>query len=134
VGAAWFLKESFWQIILVIIDGMAVNPLVFAGISLLFLILSVVVFKLTGVSRPIAQGALLAIIISIVAVAMLAQNYTQSLIPEANDGVSVSNFVAYLVIGEDGWSTAVFREAFEASLGVTILLILLYPENNQTCH
>ncbi|GBG06007.1 hypothetical protein PAT3040_00498 [Paenibacillus agaridevorans] len=28
---------------------------------------------------------------------------------------------------EDGWSTAVFRKAFEASLGVTILLILLYP-------
>jgi glucan phosphoethanolaminetransferase (alkaline phosphatase superfamily) len=101
--------------------------MVFVGICSMFLLISVVIFKLTGVSRPLARGLLLAILVSIIAVVMLAQNYTQSLIPQANDGIGVSNFVAYWIIGEDGWSTAVFREAFQYSAGITILLIILYP-------
>jgi hypothetical protein len=63
----------------------------------------------------------------LLAVACLAQNYTQSLISEANDGIGISNQVAYWIIGEDGWSRALFRRMFEQSINFTLFLFLAYP-------
>jgi hypothetical protein len=69
----------------------------------------------------------MAIALSIVALVCLAQNYTQSLISEASDGIGISNQAAYWIIGEDGWSVAAFRDRFEQSIIVSLCLIILYP-------
>jgi hypothetical protein len=56
----------------------------------------------------------------LLAAACLAQNYTQSLISEANDGIGISNQVAYWIIGED-------RRTFEQSVYFTLFIFLAYP-------
>lgn len=87
------------------------------------------IFKLrrVGVSNPYSKGFALAIVLSIVAVVCLAQNYTQSLTPQANDGIGISNKVAYSIIGEDNWSQDKFRDIFEKSTYFTLILIVAYP-------
>jgi len=66
------------------------------------------------------------LLFSIVANVALAQNYTQSLIPEANDGIGISNRLAYFLIGEDRWSHELFRSAYNLSSTITILLLIAY--------
>lgn len=56
----------------------------------------------------------------------LSQNYTVSLIPEANDGIGISNFLAAFLLPQDGWSTEMFLSKFELYLGISIALIILY--------
>lgn len=50
-----------------------------------------------------------------------------SFIPEANDGISISNRIAYWIIGEGEWSTNAFQSAFVTALYLTCGLILAYP-------
>ncbi|MBT2636651.1 hypothetical protein J7E37_01780 [Bacillus sp. ISL-39] len=69
----------------------------------------------------------LAIALSILAAVSLSQNYTQSLISEANDGIGISNKMAYWIIGEDGWSQEMFKYVFELSIHISIILIASYP-------
>jgi hypothetical protein len=95
--------------------------------SSIFVAVSVVVLRKSGVLYPCSKGIALAVGLSLLAVACLAQNYTHSLIPEANDGIGISNQVAYWIIGEDGWSQAKFRESFERSVYFTFLLLAAYP-------
>ncbi|KIL35190.1 hypothetical protein SD71_15435 [Cohnella kolymensis] len=64
---------------------------------------------------------------SIVSALCLAQNYTQSLIPEANDGIEISNRIAYWIIGDDGWSTDRFKKSFDQSIYFTLFLIVVCP-------
>ncbi len=94
---------------------------------LLFVAVSVVVLGKLGVLYPYSKGIALATGLSLLAIVCLAQNYTQSLIPEANDGIGVSNQVAYLIIGEDGWSKDNFRKSFEQSVYFTLFLLAAYP-------
>ena len=56
----------------------------------------------------------------------LSQNYTVSLIPEANDGIGISNFLAAFLLPQDGWSTEMFLSKFELYFGISIALIILY--------
>jgi len=88
---------------------------------------SMYALRRAGVAHPYSKGVVLAIFLSIAALVCLAQNYTQSLISEASDGVGISNWVAYWVIGEDGWSIGKFRNAFEQSIYCTLVAIVLYP-------
>ncbi|OCA91501.1 hypothetical protein A8F94_01045 [Bacillus sp. FJAT-27225] len=69
----------------------------------------------------------MAIALSILALVCLAQNYTQSLIPEANDGISISNSFAYAIIGENQWSQSMFKHYFEGSAYLTLFLMVLFP-------
>ncbi|MEX1031319.1 MAG: hypothetical protein WDZ91_14930 [Paenibacillaceae bacterium] len=71
----------------------------------------------------LSLGLIIAVLLSFVANIGLAQNYTQSLIPEANDEIGISNFVADLIIVSDSWSTALFKSYFENSLIITLVLI-----------
>jgi hypothetical protein len=96
-------------------------------LSLIFIIVSVLAFRRFAVCNPYSKGILLAIFTSVVAVICLAQNYTQSQIPEANDGIGISNQVAYWIIGEDGWSKEKFQNLFENSIYFTFYLIIAYP-------
>lgn len=101
--------------------------MLFMLVCLIFIIISIFTIKRVGISNPYSKGFALAIVLSIVAVVCLAQNYTQSLIPEANDGIGISNQVAYSIIGEDGWSQDKFRDIFEKSIYLTFILIVAYP-------
>jgi low affinity Fe/Cu permease len=95
--------------------------------SLVILIISVLVIRRFGIINPFSKGIGIAIAISILAVVSLAQNYTQSLIPEANDGLGISNKMAYWIIGEEGWSQEMFKNMFEQSVYISLLLIAAYP-------
>ncbi|MBM7619690.1 carbon starvation protein CstA [Bacillus tianshenii] len=94
---------------------------------LVLVIGSVVLFKRFGVKNSFSKGVALAIALSILAVVALAQNYTQSLIPEANDGMGISNSVAYWIIGEERWTNEMFQSFFEKSTYLTLVLIVAYP-------
>lgn len=95
--------------------------------SLVIFIISVLVIKKFGIKNPFSKGIGMAIAISILAVVNLAQNYTQSLIPQANDGLGISNKMAYWIIGEEGWSQEIFKNTFDQSVYISILLIAAYP-------
>lgn len=88
---------------------------------------SILVFRNLEIMNPFSKGMGIAIALSVLGACSLGQNYTQSLIPEANDGLGISNSIAYWIIGEDGWSQEMFRNAFELSLYVSLALIVIYP-------
>lgn len=94
---------------------------------LVVLIIAVLVIRRLGIKNPYSKGICIAFAFSILAVVSLAQNYTQSLIPNANDGISVSNSLAYWIIGEDGWSQEMFKNMFEQSIYISLILIAAYP-------
>jgi integral membrane sensor domain MASE1 len=73
----------------------------------------------------LSLGLIIAVLLSLVANICLAQNYTQSLISEVNDGIGISNFVADIIIVSESWSTALFKSYFENSVIITLILILL---------
>lgn len=101
--------------------------MIFLSVCIIFVAISIVVLRKAGVLYSFSKGVALAAGISLLAVACLAQNYTQSLIPEANDGISISNQIAYWIIGEDGWSHDLFLNKFKQSIFFTGIIIILYP-------
>ena len=66
------------------------------------------------------------LLFSILVNVALAQNYTQSLIPEANDGLGISNMLAYFLIGEDDWSQELYRSSYNFSTNTSIVLLISY--------
>jgi hypothetical protein len=101
--------------------------MVFMFSCLLFVLVSVFLLRKRGVKHPLSKGIALAIALSALATVCLAQNYTQSLIPAAEDGIGISNRVAYWLIGEDFWSVDRFRASFMNAVYVTLFLIAAYP-------
>lgn len=55
----------------------------------------------------------------------LGQNYTESLIPEANDGIGITNFLAKFLLPDNYWTKEMFLSKFELYLGISIALTLL---------
>jgi hypothetical protein len=90
--------------------------MIFILVCLIFVAVSIVVLRKTGVLYPYSKGIGLAIGLSLLAVVCLAQNYTQSLIPEANDGIAISNQIAYFIIGKDGWSQDLYENVYTSDL------------------
>ncbi|SEG43462.1 hypothetical protein [Paenibacillus sp. UNC499MF] len=86
-----------------------------------------VVMKKAKVNAVYSNTVLMLLFCALVAAIGLSQNYTQSLIPEATDGIGIANDVAYWIIGEGNWSTARFKSFFEMSLYVSLFLVVLYP-------
>jgi len=82
--------------------------------------------RLEGISKVI----IIALFFSILVNVSLAQNYTQSLVPEANDGIGISNWLAELIITDDGWgqhwSQELFLKFYRYSTNITIFLLVLY--------
>ena len=74
----------------------------------------------------ISQAFIPMIAFAILSSVALGQNYTVSLIPEANDGIAISNFLAKFLLPGDSWSVEMFLSRFELYLGISIALILLY--------
>ncbi len=93
-----------------------------------FLFLFVFIVLILAINKTIkfSSSILILLIFSIITNVALAQNYTQSLIPEANDGLSISNRLAYMIIGEDRWSHELFESTYNTSTILSIVLIVVY--------
>ena len=95
--------------------------------SSIFIIAAALSFRRTGVPHPFSKGIATAFALSLVALVCLGQNVAQGMIPDANDGIGISNPVAYWIIGEGDWSIELFQARFEQSIFVSLSLIILYP-------
>ncbi|MEH7113281.1 hypothetical protein V7124_12975 [Neobacillus niacini] len=73
-----------------------------------------------------SQAVIPMISFAILSSVALGQNYTTSLIPEVNDGIGISNFLAAFLLPEDGWTKEMFLSKFELYLGISFAFILLY--------
>ncbi|MEH7247974.1 hypothetical protein V7114_14450 [Neobacillus niacini] len=73
-----------------------------------------------------SQAVIPMISFAILSSVALGQNYSTSLIPEVNDGIGISNFLAAFLFPEDGWTKEMFLSKFELYLGISIAFILLY--------
>lgn len=94
---------------------------------LIIVMASIVVFKRINIRYSLSLGIALGFLLSIISMICLSQNYTISLIGDSNDGIGISNFIAYAHIGEDGWTVERFKAYFDASIytSLSILLMLL---------
>ncbi|ANY70625.1 hypothetical protein BBD42_07425 [Paenibacillus sp. BIHB 4019] len=68
----------------------------------------------------------MSVIVTLIAAIGLSQNYLYSLIPSFEDGIAVSNFIAYWIIGDDGWSVRLFQKYSEGSIALAIGLLVIY--------
>lgn len=93
-----------------------------------FLFLFVFIVLILAVNKTIkfSSSLLILLLFSIITNVALAQNYTQSLIPEANDGLGISNLLAYMVIGEDRWSHELFQSTYNLSTILSMVLLIVY--------
>ena len=88
----------------------------------LFFMVIVVLKKIVKFSTAVLPLMLFSILANVA----LAQNYTHSLIPEANDGIGISNRLAYFIIGDDRWSPELFRSTYNFSTTVAVVLLIVY--------
>lgn len=93
-----------------------------------FLFLFVFIVLILAINKTIkfSSSILILLLFSIITNVALAQNYTQSLIPEANDGLSISNQLSYMIIGEDRWSHELFESTYNSSTIISIVLLIVY--------
>lgn len=63
---------------------------------------------------------------SILSTLCLGINYIASSIPKLNDGIGIHTFLANLIISVDKWSTELFKNYFDISLYISLILILVY--------
>lgn len=99
---------------------------IFHVFVLVVVLLVYILLRKAGVSYPLSRILLLSLIFSVLATACLGQNYTQSLIPGIEDGIGVSNTLAYFIMGDDGWSHETFKSYFDGFLTTSFILIALY--------
>lgn len=86
----------------------------------------VVAFLIFEKKMNISKTLLPLVLFSILANIALAQNYTQSLISEVNDGIGISNFLAAFLLPDDYWTKALFLSRFEISLVISLVLVIIY--------
>lgn len=73
-----------------------------------------------------SQALLPMMAFAIVSSVALGQNYLMAIIPEMNDGIGISNFLAEFLLPGDGWSKEMFFRHFEMYLSCSVVLIFLY--------
>lgn len=66
-----------------------------------------------------------AVLFSIISTISLYDNYVSSSLVK-QDGITISNKLAYLYIGEDGWSQEAFRSAYDRAFMISIVLLIVY--------
>lgn len=93
-------------------------------ITVLFIFFMFILYRNTTYKKY-SKGFLVLLLFSIIVNTALSQNYTENLIPNI-EGYSVSNFLSYWIIGEDRWSTGLFRKAYNFSTIITIALLIIY--------
>ncbi|MFS0838269.1 hypothetical protein [Paenibacillus sp. 1P03SA] len=101
--------------------------MLYSAVCLAAAAIGAVFMKKAKMDAVYSNTVLILLLFTLVAAVSLSQNYTQSLIPEANDGIGIANVAAYWIIGEGNWSPARFKQFFERSLYVSLFLVVLYP-------
>ncbi|WP_156316743.1 hypothetical protein [Bacillus sp. FJAT-22090] len=97
--------------------------MVFLIILLYFII---VVFLIIKNSIKISTALLPLLFFSILSNVALSQNYTQSLLSEANDGIGVSNFLSSFILPDDYWSQELFHSSYELTTNLSLVLLIGY--------
>ncbi|SDT00057.1 hypothetical protein SAMN05444162_2811 [Paenibacillaceae bacterium GAS479] len=100
--------------------------MIFYGVCLVGAALLAYLMKKSQVQYPCAKAVTLLIFGSLLSNISLAQNFTQSQIPEVNDGIAISNRISYWIIGEGNWSPERFGAFYEQSVFITIALMFVY--------
>ncbi|MDF2066489.1 hypothetical protein [Bacillus sp. Cr_A10] len=86
----------------------------------------IVVFLIIKNSIKISTALLPLLFFSILSNVALSQNYTQSLLSEANDGIGVSNFLSSFILPDDYWSQELFHSSYELTTNLSLLLLIVY--------
>lgn len=81
--------------------------------------------KKTQIKPRYAHAVFLLLLWFLMADIALAQNYFASLNFQ-DRGITVSNGLARIIIGADGWTIAQFQSVFNQYLGLTLVIFLLY--------
>lgn len=66
------------------------------------------------------------VIFSVIVSLSLGINYVASAIPSINDGIAIHSSLAYWIIGEDSWSVTLFKNYFDYSIWISVILLALY--------
>lgn len=82
--------------------------------------------KKLKVKYAISISILVLLQLSFIGNIALLDNYLHNLIPNINDGIGISNPIAYLMIGEDNRTVELFRHYFEMSLYISVILIVMF--------
>jgi len=99
----------------------------FLVVSLIIWLLYTIVMKMHLKEKFRLFNALLPLVLfSLIVSISLGVNYTAAAIPSINDGIGIHSFLAYWVIGEDGWSVDLFKSYFDYSLIISIVLLIVY--------
>ena len=103
--------------------------MVFVSVFLIFVVgLFIFLSRLTD-SFKFSKTMLVLALLSITANISLAQNYTHSLVPGVNDGIGISNKIAYWIITDDNWgnrwSVELFKTFYDRSSIILLLVIIL---------
>lgn len=94
--------------------------------TLVIVVLLYIVFRKAGVAFPLTRLFGILVMFSVLATACLGQNYNESLIPGHQDGISVSNYLAFFLLGDDQWSRVKFAAYFENAITTSLVLMVLY--------
>ncbi len=95
--------------------------------TIILIVYSFFLFGKSNEPREYSRVILIALIISIVSNIALSNNYTINLItPAVNDGIAVTNFLARLILWDGNWSQDLFKQAYDTSTALVIILIILY--------
>ncbi|MNZ93075.1 hypothetical protein D3C78_1121290 [compost metagenome] len=92
----------------------------------LLVVMTVCLLHIKGISRAGTKGMMLAIVLCLLSIIGLAENVAANADPVANDGLVVSNPIAYMIIGEDGWSVERFKLILNQSLYLSLVVILAF--------
>lgn len=86
----------------------------------------IIVFFIIKNSMKISTALLPLLFFSILSNVALSQNYSQSLLSEANDGIAVSNFLSSFILPDDYWSQELFHSSYELTTNLSLLLLIVY--------
>lgn len=86
----------------------------------------IIVFLIIKNSIKISTALLPLLFFSILSNVALSQNYSQSLLSEANDGIGVSNFLSSFILPDDYWSQELFHSSYELTTNLSLLLLIVY--------
>ena len=99
--------------------------MVFVSVFLIFVVgLFSFLSRLTD-SFKFSKTILVLALLSITANISLAQNYSHSLVPGVNDGIGISNRIAYWIITDDNWGNRWSVELFKTFYDRSSILLLI---------
>ncbi|MCX8129084.1 MAG: hypothetical protein N3I35_03170 [Clostridia bacterium] len=85
------------------------------------------IFRRSQEPKEYSKIVLIGLIISVISTIALSNNYIVNLItPPVNDGIAITNNLAYWIIGEGNWTKDLFKKAYDTSTAISFVLLVLY--------